>query len=210
MENEVISVIDYGMGNLRSVENALLSLGFDAKVTSDPEVVLKADRAILPGVGAFGDCRKGLKESGLEEATLEFIKSGKPLLGICVGMQMLFEKDYEFGEHDGFGYFKGSVRKFPDEILRDGLKIPQIGWNQIIKKFEHPLLDGINTGDYFYFVHSYRAKSENPDAEALTCVYGEEFTAMVVRDNVAATQFHPEKSQKLGLHLLNNFSTWKI
>jgi len=206
----MISVIDYGMGNLRSVEKALQSLGFDAKITSDPSEVLKSDRAILPGVGAFGDCRRGLKESGLEDAALEFIKSGKPLLGICVGMQMLFEKDYEFGEHEGFGYFKGSVSKFPDEIVKQGMKIPQMGWNQVIKKFDHPLLSGVSTGDYFYFVHSYRAMSENPDAEALTCDYGEEFTAMVIRDNVAATQFHPEKSQKLGLHLLNNFANWKV
>ena len=131
------------------------------------------------------------------------------MLGICVGMQMLFEKDYEFGEHEGFGYFKGSVSKFPDEIVKDGLKIPQMGWNQVIKKFDHPLLEGINTGDYFYFVHSYRALSENPQAEALTCDYGGEFTAMVIKDNVAATQFHPEKSQKLGLHLLTNFANWQ-
>ncbi|PLX66933.1 MAG: imidazole glycerol phosphate synthase subunit HisH [Denitrovibrio sp.] len=206
----MISVIDYGMGNLKSVEKALQSLGYDAKITSNPEEVIKSDRAVLPGVGAFADCRKGLKESGLEEATLEFIKSGRPLLGICVGMQMLFEKDYEFGEHEGFGYFKGSVRKFPDEIVKQGMKIPQMGWNTIIKKFDHPLLEGVATGDYFYFVHSYRAMSENPQAEALTCDYGGEFTAMVIRDNVAATQFHPEKSQKLGLHLLNNFANWNV
>lgn len=204
----MIAILDYEVGNLRSVEKAFQSLGYDAAVTPDPETALKADRLVLPGVGAFADCRRGLRESGLEEAVLEFIKSGRPLLGICVGMQMLFEKDYEFGEHEGFGYFKGSVRKFPDEIVKDGLKIPQMGWNQIIKKFEHPLLKGINTGDYFYFVHSYRAKSENPEAEALTCVYGDEFTAMVIKDNVAATQFHPEKSQKLGLHMLNNFAGW--
>ncbi|ADD69547.1 imidazole glycerol phosphate synthase, glutamine amidotransferase subunit [Denitrovibrio acetiphilus DSM 12809] len=206
----MISVIDYEVGNLRSVEKALQSLGYDAKITSDPEDIRKSDRVILPGVGAFGDCRRELKESGLEESVVEFVATGRPVLGICVGMQMLFEKDYEFGEHDGFGYFKGSVRKFPDEIVKQGMKIPQIGWNQVIKKFEHPLLEGINTGDYFYFVHSYRAMSENPDAEALTCVYGEEFTAMVIKGNIAATQFHPEKSQKLGLHLLNNFAVWNV
>lgn len=130
----MISVIDYGMGNLKSVEKALQSLGYDVKVTSDPDEVRRADRTILPGVGAFADCRKGLKESGLEEATLEFIKSGRPMLGICVGMQMLFEKSFEFGEHKGFGYFKGVVDKFPDEIVRQGMKIPQMGWNTIIKK----------------------------------------------------------------------------
>ena len=205
----MIAILDYEAGNLRSVEKAIQSLGFEAKVTSRPAQFLKADKIILPGVGAFADCRSKLKASGLEEAALEFIKSGKPMLGICVGMQMLFEKDYEFGEHEGFGYFKGSVSKFPDEIVKDGLKIPQMGWNQVIKKFDHPLLEGINTGDYFYFVHSYRALSENPQAEALTCDYGGEFTAMVIKDNVAATQFHPEKSQKLGLHLLTNFANWQ-
>jgi len=206
----MISVIDYGMGNLRSVEKALQSLGYKAEITSDPDAVRKSDRAVLPGVGAFADCRQGLRDSGLEDAVLEFMASGKPFLGICVGMQMLFEKDYEFGEHDGFGYFKGSVSRFPDSLVDKGMKIPQMGWNQVIKKFDHPLLDGVNTGDYFYFVHSYRAMSENPLAEALTCDYGGEFTAMVIKDNVAATQFHPEKSQKLGLHLLNNFGTWQI
>lgn len=206
----MIAILDYEVGNLRSVEKAVQSLGHTAKVTSDPAEVIRADKIILPGVGAFADCRKGLKQSGLEEAVLEFIDSGKPMLGICVGMQMLFEKDYEFGEHKGFGYFKGAVSKFPDEIVKQGLKIPQMGWNQVIKKFDHPLLEGIKTGDYFYFVHSYRALSENPDAEALTCDYGGEFTAMVIKENVAATQFHPEKSQKLGLHLLNNFCTWEI
>lgn len=205
----MIAVLDYEVGNLRSVEKAFQSLGCDAKITSDPAEVIKADRIVLPGVGAFADCRRELAESGLEDAVWEFIKSGRPMLGICVGMQMLFEKDYEFGEHNGFGFFRGSVTKFPDEIVKQGLKIPQMGWNQVIKKFEHPLLDGISTGDYFYFVHSYRAKSENPEAEALTCDYGGEFTAMVIRDNVAATQFHPEKSQKLGLHLLKNFSRWE-
>jgi len=204
----MISVIDYGMGNLRSVEKALQSLGYDARITSEPSEVLKSDRAVLPGVGAFADCKRGLAESGLEEAVLKFIESGKPLFGICVGMQMLFEKDYEFGEHEGYGYFKGAVSKFPDEIVKEGMKIPQMGWNQVTKKFDHPLLEGINTGDYFYFVHSYRALSENPEAEALTCDYGGQFTAMVIRDNVAATQFHPEKSQKLGLHLLKNFAVW--
>jgi glutamine amidotransferase len=206
----VIAVIDYGMGNLRSVEKALVSLGYDAKITSDVDEVINADRAILPGVGAFADCRKGLQESGLEEAVLKFIESGKPLLGICVGMQMLFEKSYEFGEHEGLGYFKGSVRKFPEELLDRGLKIPQMGWNQIHKKINHPLLEGIKSGDYVYFVHSYCAKSENPEAEVATCEYGIEFTAMVARKNVAATQFHPEKSQKLGVQILENFANWQV
>ncbi len=205
----MIAVIDYGMGNLRSVEKALQSLGFDARITSDPEEVVRADRAVLPGVGAFADCRAGLVDSGLKEATAQFIKTGRPFLGICVGMQLLFEKSLEFGEHEGLGYFKGTVKKFPDEIISKGMKIPQIGWNSITKKMNHPLLDGIDTGDYFYFVHSYCVKAEEKGVEALSCEYGIDFSAMVIRDNMAATQFHPEKSQKLGLHLLKNFGEWK-
>ncbi len=205
----MISIIDYGMGNLRSVEKALQSLGYNAEITSDPEKVLKSDRAVLPGVGAFGDCYAGLETSGLKEAVLGFIKTGKPMLGICVGMQLMFEKSLEFGEHNGLGIFKGTVKKFPDSMIEQGMKIPQIGWNQIDKKFEHPLLDGITTGDYFYFVHSYCVKAEEQGVEALSCSYGVNFTAMVVRDNVAATQFHPEKSQKLGISLLKNFGEWK-
>lgn len=205
----MIAVIDYGMGNLRSVEKALQSLGFDAEITSDPEKVLKSDRAVLPGVGAFGDCYDGLDKSGLKEAVYEFIKTGKPMLGICVGMQLLFEKSLEFGEHAGLGIFKGVVQKFPEEITKQGMKIPQMGWNQVDKKFEHPLLDGISSGDYFYFVHSYCVHAQEEGVEALSCGYGIDFTAMCIKGNVAATQFHPEKSQKLGLHLLKNFGEWK-
>ena len=205
----MIAVIDYGMGNLRSVEKALQSLGYDAQITGDPEKVLKADRAVLPGVGAFGDCLDGLVKTGLKDAVLEYIKTGKPMLGICVGMQLLFDKSLEFGEHEGLGVFKGVVKKFPEEIAHNGMKIPQMGWNQIDKKFEHPLLDGVNSGDYFYFVHSYCVSAEEKGVEALSCNYGVDFTAMCIRDNVAATQFHPEKSQKLGVHLLKNFGEWK-
>lgn len=205
----MIAVIDYGMGNLRSVEKALQSLGYDAQITSDPETVKKAERAVLPGVGAFADCYRGLECSGLKDAVMEYIASGRPMLGICVGMQLLFDRSLEFGEHKGLGVFRGTVDKFPDEITKHGMKIPQMGWNVIDKKKEHPLLDGISTGDYFYFVHSYCVKAEEAGVEALTCDYGINFTAMVIRDNVAATQFHPEKSQKMGLHLLKNFGEWK-
>jgi len=206
----MIAVIDYGMGNLRSVEKALQSLGYDAKITSDVDEVLNADRAVLPGVGAFADCKAGLEESGLKDAVLKFIDSGKPFLGICVGMQLLFEKSYEFGEHEGLGIFKGVVRKFPDDLPEKGMKIPQMGWNQVKKRADHPILEGIETGDYLYFVHSYCAKADEPEAEVLACEYGVEFTAMVAKGNVAATQFHPEKSQKLGVNILKNFATWTI
>lgn len=205
----MIAVIDYGMGNLRSVEKALQFLGYDAVITGDPETVLKAERAVLPGVGAFGDCYGGLVNSGLKDAVIEYIKSGRPFLGICVGMQLLFEKSLEFGEHEGLGIFKGVVQKFPEEITKQGMKIPHMGWNQVDKKFEHPLLDGIAPEDYFYFVHSYCVRAEEKGVEALSCNYGTDFTAMCIRDNVAATQFHPEKSQKLGVHLLKNFGEWK-
>lgn len=205
----MISVIDYGMGNLRSVEKALQSLGYDARITSDPETVLKSERAVLPGVGAFADCYKGLSDSGLKEAVLEYINSGRPMLGICVGMQLLFDKSLEFGEHEGLGVFKGTVKKFPDEIVKQGMKIPQMGWNMVDKKVNHPLLEGICTGDYFYFVHSYCVQAEDKGVEALSCSYGIDFSAMVIKDNVAATQFHPEKSQKMGIHLLKNFGEWK-
>lgn len=205
----MIAVIDYGMGNLRSVEKALQSLGYDAEITSDPEKVLKAEKAVLPGVGAFADCYNGLAASGLREAVLEYINTGRPMLGICVGMQLLFDRSLEFGEHDGLGVFRGTVKKFPDELALKGMKIPQMGWNIIDKKMNHPLLDGINTGDYFYFVHSYCVKAEEEGVEALSCTYGIDFSAMVIRGNVAATQFHPEKSQKTGLRLLKNFGEWK-
>lgn len=205
----MIAVIDYGMGNLRSVQKSLEIIGQKAVITSSPEEVLKADRVVLPGVGAFGDCLDGLTKTGLKDAALEFIKKGKPFLGICVGMQMLFEKGYEFGEHDGLGIFKGEVKKFPDEIVAKGMKIPHMGWNTVTKKADHPVLKGIETGEHFYFVHSYFAKAERDGVELLECEYGVSFTAMAGRENIVATQFHPEKSQKLGLHLLENFCGWK-
>jgi len=205
----LIAVIDYELGNLRSVQKSLELVGNkDVLITSDPETVMKADRVVLPGVGAFGDCTKGLSDAGLTESVFEFIKTGKPILGICVGMQMMFEKSYEFGEHAGLGIFKGEVKKFPDEIVKKGMKIPHMGWNTIIKNFDHPVLEGIETGEHFYFVHSYYATADREGVAALECDYGVRFTAMAARDNIVATQFHPEKSQKMGLKLLENFSSW--
>lgn len=204
----MIAIIDYGMGNLRSVEKAFLSMNYPAVITSDPEVVLNADRAILPGVGAFADCFDGLLNSGLHDATLAFIASGRPFMGICVGMQMLFEKSYEFGIHEGLGHFSGVVRKFPDEIVAEGMKIPHMGWNTVKKCIDHPLLDGIEDNAYFYFVHSYYVDTPDTSIVAASCEYGVPFTAMAVRGNVAATQFHPEKSQKNGITLLRNFAEW--
>lgn len=204
----MIAIIDYGMGNLRSVENAFLHLGYNAVVTDKPEVLAKADRVILPGVGAFGDCLAGLKESGLYDATRAFMDSGKPFLGICVGMQMLFEESTEFGTHKGIGIFNGSIHKFPDELKAKGMKVPHMGWNNISIQKSHPILAGIDDGASVYFVHSYYAPVYEKDIVA-SCKYGVDFAAMVVRDNIVATQFHPEKSQGIGLTILKNFGEWK-
>ncbi|GAB1536103.1 imidazole glycerol phosphate synthase subunit HisH [Geovibrio sp. ADMFC3] len=205
-----IAVIDYEAGNLRSVQKAFESLGYDAVVTSDASVIKSAHKVVLPGVGAFGDCVSGLEKAELKETVLDVISSGKPFFGICVGMQMLFEKSFEFGEHEGLGVFRGSVKKFPDEIVKKGMKIPHMGWNSLnITQKDHPVLKGINDGDMVYFVHSYYVQSEDRAVVAAECEYGVNFTAAAARDNVFATQFHPEKSQTTGLKLLKNFGEWK-
>ncbi len=202
----MIGILDYGMGNLRSVVNAFAKLGFDAAIIDDADQVRGVDRLVLPGVGAFGTCLENLKKNGMFEASGEFIKSGKPFLGICVGMQMLFEKSYEYGEHEGFGIFPGNVVRFdPGE---NNCKIPHMGWNTIKLLANHFLLNGIRNGSYMYFVHSYYAPV-NKYTMAETEYAGVYFSSFVVRENVAATQFHPEKSQKLGLQILENFGEWK-
>jgi glutamine amidotransferase len=191
------------MGNLQSVKNALLKLGFEAEITNDPKKINKADKLILPGVGAFKDCFDGLKERGFIDPILNFIESGKPFLGICVGMQLLFEKSYEFGIHEGLGLIKGEVVKFPDEIVKNGLKIPHMGWNTVKKVKDESIFSDIDDNSFFYFVHSYYAPI-NEDT-ALVCNYGVDFSAAVVRENVIGVQFHPEKSQKNGLAFLKKF-----
>lgn len=200
----MIGIVDYGMGNLRSVYNALKKIGIDAKIVSDEREMKDLDRLILPGVGAFGDCMKGLIDRGLIDSVRSFIASGKPFLGICVGMQLLFEKSLEFGEQMGLGYFKGTVKHFPE---KDRFKIPHMGWNQISILKRDPLIDGIENGTYFYFVHSYYAPIV--EETILSCDYIDNFSAMVVRDNIAAVQFHPEKSQDIGLRILKNFGDWR-
>ncbi|MCX8083829.1 MAG: imidazole glycerol phosphate synthase subunit HisH [Calditerrivibrio sp.] len=200
----MIAIVDYGMGNLKSVYNAFKMIGFDVAIVSDEKAIINADRVVLPGVGAFGDCMNGLVERGLLESIKGFIATGKPFLGICVGMQLLFEKSYEFGEQKGLGYFRGTVQRFPG---REGFKVPHMGWNMIKKLTDHPLLSGIADGAYLYFVHSYYAPVvENTVA---VCNYIEDFTAMVVKGNIAGVQFHPEKSQKIGLSILKNFGEWR-
>jgi glutamine amidotransferase len=200
----MIALLDYGSGNLRSVHKALLKVGADVRVVKSPDGVKDAQGVVLPGVGAFDDCINALRKQELLEASREFIKSGKPFLGICVGYQALFEKSEEFNScAAGLGVFAGKVVRFSD---RNGLKIPQIGWNQLdMVKPECPLYHGIASGSYVYFVHSFFPKPVDDSIVATRTEYGEKFASSVWRDNVFATQFHPEKSQKIGLQLLKNF-----
>jgi len=200
----MIALLDYGAGNLRSVWKALLHVGADVQVLTRPDGLNEAAAAVLPGVGAFDDCLNALKRQELLESCRDFIRSGKPFLGICVGYQALFEGSDEFNSTAlGLGCFKGRVVKFPD---RPGLKVPQIGWNQLeVLKPECPMLAGIPSGSYVYFVHSYFPRPEDPSVIATRTEYGENFASAVWRDNVYATQFHPEKSQAVGLRLLKNF-----
>jgi len=197
----MITVIDYGSGNLRSVEKGFLKAGFDVKVTNRPEDVQNAEAIVLPGVGAFKDCMQELTNLGMTDVLIEAIKKGTPYLGICLGLQILFSESVEFGSTKGLGIFKGKVVKFES----DELKIPQMGWNQLNIKNNTPLFNEIPDKSYFYFVHSYYVVPEDESIISTTTDYGSEFTSSVCRDNVYAVQFHPEKSQALGLQMLKNF-----
>ncbi|HSU56842.1 MAG TPA: imidazole glycerol phosphate synthase subunit HisH [Candidatus Dormibacteraeota bacterium] len=200
----MIALIDYGSGNLRSVHKALLKVGGNVRIAREPEELSGAGAVVLPGVGAFDDCIQALQRQGMLEASREFIKSGRPFLGICVGYQALFEKSEEFNScAAGLEVFKGKVVRFADQ---NGLKIPQIGWNQLeIVKTDCPLFRGVSAGSYVYFVHSFFPKPVDDTITATRTTYGETFASSVWRDNVFATQFHPEKSQQVGLQLLSNF-----
>lgn len=214
----MIAIIDYGMGNLRSVKNAFDKLGAEAEIISDAERLSLADKAVLPGVGAFKDTMDGIEERGLKKTIYEFVESGKPYLGICMGLQVLFEESAEGGRRMGFGILKGKVKRFRPK--RD-LKVPHMGWNQIKlktippmqaygqekagKTVESPLLKGITDGSYFYFDHSYYAAPKNKDVIAGTTDYGLDFASVIWRGNIYAVQFHPEKSQDTGLRMLRNF-----
>jgi imidazole glycerol-phosphate synthase subunit HisH len=200
----VIALLDYGSGNLRSVHKALLQAGADVRVARRPDEIGDARAMVLPGVGAFDDCINALRKQELLEAACEFIKGGRPFLGICVGYQALFEKSEEFNScAAGLGIFQGSVIRFSE---KHGLKIPQIGWNQLeIVKPDCPLFRGVANGSYVYFVHSFYPQPLDAGIVATRTEYGDKFASSVWRDNVYATQFHPEKSQKVGLHLLKNF-----
>ena len=206
-----VAIVDYGSGNLRSAAKAFEHAGADAVLVTDkPADVLDADRVVLPGVGAFGDCRRGLYAvPGMVEALEEAVcRQGKPFFGICVGMQLMATVGLEFGSHDGLDWVPGPVVAIePDN---DSLKIPHMGWNQLTMVQEHPVLEGIPTGAYAYFVHSYHLQAEQADTVLATTDYGETLTAIVGRDNMVGTQFHPEKSQATGLRLIGNFLRWTV
>lgn len=199
----MIALLDYGAGNVRSVQKALTAAGGDVQLVPSPELVKQADAVVLPGVGAFDDCINAMQQQELFEAAREFVFTGKPFLGICVGYQALFENSEEFNScAAGLGVFEGSVVRFPDTEV----KVPQIGWNEVnVTQPNCPILKGIESGSHFYFVHSYYPKPKDESIVATRTEYGVNFTSAVWRDNVFATQFHPEKSQKVGLQLLTNF-----
>ena len=200
-----IAIVDYQMGNLRSVQKALEHVGAEATITNDPNQIAEAHKVILPGVGAFGDAMRELNARNLPESIVDSIRSGKPFLGICLGLQLLFETGFEGERHQGLGVIAGEVVRFSNMADR---KVPHMGWNQV--RAEKPgckLLHGISSEAYFYFVHSYYVQPADASAVWLLCDYGQQFCASIWRDNLFATQFHPEKSQRDGLKLLENFAS---
>ena len=203
----MVAIVDYGVGNLFSLECSLNAIGAEVTVTADPEVLRSADQILLPGVGAFGDAAEKLRSTGLDAVLKDLAAEGKPLLGICLGMQLLFEKGYEYGEHEGLGLIKGSVVPM-EGVIPAELKIPHIGWNALKFTKESPLFSQIREGDCVYFVHSYYAANCEADVIA-TAEYGAELTAAVARGNVFGCQFHPEKSGKVGLAILKAFIGFK-
>ena len=209
---DVLTIIDYGMGNLRNVYMAFRRLGVESRVTSDPQEVRDAEVLVLPGVGAFGDAVDTIRRMGLEEPILEAIDEDRPFLGICVGLQLLFEASEEMGEHRGLGVLAGRVRRFPRDLT-----VPHMGWNQIYQERDVPLWRGLPDGSYAYFVHSYYVDPEDEDVIAATTDYGEDeageyirppviYTSAIARGNLYAIQFHPEKSQNVGERILRNFA----
>ena len=204
----MIAIIDYGIGNLRSVEKAFLHVGAEARLTADPAVVQGADGVVVPGVGAFGSCALGLLGSGLQPLVLDAVDAGKPLLGICVGMQLFFEESEEMGRHAGLGLLPGRVLRFPDgqvDAAGQRLKVPQIGWNQLWHDGSDPLLAGVPSGSFAYFVHSYYCQAGDPAHVVATTDYGLDYASIVRRGRIWGVQFHPEKSHTVGLRLLRNF-----
>ena len=200
----MVAIIDYGVGNLFSLKSSFAAIGVDAIVTDSEELLRKADHLILPGVGAFGDAAAKLRATGLDKVLIEEAKQGKPVMGICLGMQMLLDKSFEYGEHEGLGLISGEIRPIAD-VIPKGLPIPQIGWNALrLKGEKHPIFKYINDGDCVYFVHSYYGANCDESVIADT-EYGAYLTAAVAKDNVCGCQFHPEKSGKVGLSILKAF-----
>jgi glutamine amidotransferase len=200
-----VAIIDYGVGNLRSVEKAFAATGCEALVTSDELLLRHAERLVLPGVGAFAACMRELSARGLDNLVRERVKEGTPLLGVCVGMQMLFEKSEEFGKTLGLGLLKGRVRRFPGDLV-----VPQVGWNQVRQRGNHPLLADIQDNAFFYFVHSYSCEADDRAVVIGETDYGALYPSVVARENICGVQFHPEKSQAAGLRLLANFARVEI
>ena len=200
----MIAIIDYNMGNLASVQNAFAKLGKDTVVESDPQKFAAYDKIVLPGVGAFGDAMEHLRQRDMIDSIKEFAASGKPVLGICLGMQLLFQSSEEFGKHEGLGLIKGDVKAFDTRKFREKLKVPHMGWNRMFTK-EHPLFKGLDENHYLYFVHTYHVHCANEDDIIGQTEYGYRFTSAVAHENIMGIQPHPEKSHKNGLQILENF-----
>lgn len=203
----MLHIIDYGMGNLRSVQKAFESLGVEAIITTRPSDLDSAERIVLPGVGAFRDAIAELKRLDFVPAIRHAVDSGKPVLGICLGLQLLFDVSEEDGEHTGLGIIPGRVVRF---VARPGLKVPHMGWNSLTMHQNHPLFRDISSNSHVYFVHSYHVVPDEPSVIAASCDHGGAFVAAIARGNLVATQFHPEKSQKIGLQLLKNFAQMSV
>lgn len=199
----MIVIIDYGMGNLRSVQKAIEAVGGSAEITADPDQIKKASHVILPGVGAFADAMAELRRSGMDQAFTEAVQAGKPCLGVCLGLQLLFTTSFEDGEHTGLGLIPGRVVRFTSQ---PGLKIPHMGWNTLTVRRPIPLLEGVGPEPSVYFVHSYHAVADRPGDVAAVSEYPEPFNAVVNHENLTACQFHPEKSQQVGLAMYANFA----
>lgn len=195
----MIAVIDYGMGNLRSVQKAFEYMGFEAVITDDVKVMERADKLVLPGVGAFSDAIGTIRAKGFDREIYRAVDTGKPFLGICLGMQLIFDKSYEYGEHEGLGIIQGKITLLPDSVKR-----PHMGWNSLNIKMRSPIFDGLPDEPYVYFVHSYYLETDAPVVSA-TADYGKEIQVAVQKDNVFALQFHPEKSGDTGLQIIKNF-----
>nr|NNM91403.1 imidazole glycerol phosphate synthase subunit HisH [Bacilli bacterium] len=198
----MIAIIDYGVGNLRSVQKAFERLGYDAQIVTEQRELIRAHGIVVPGVGAFGDAMHALESSGFVEDLVQSAQAGKPILGICLGMQLLFAKSEEYGEHNGLALLEGVVTRLPN----DHVKVPHVGWNQLHRQRQHPVLEGFEEGENVYFVHSYAVVPEQPEVVIATSEHGRVFPAIVGKDHVLGMQFHPEKSGRVGLTMLANFA----